>query len=455
MNDHDRKDIELFTFAGPGPVRVKRRFGSRAWITRSLWAFTLIVSIGLLLAPWRQNVAGTGRVVAFAPTDRTQSIEAPLKGRIVKWHVREGSAVKAGDPLVDISDNDPQYLDRLRRENDAAKQRVLAAQNGLSMSNMTIAALEAAREGDVANASLYVSIAADKRSQAEQDLAAAKAELKAAKLNNARQSDLGDEGLASTRKVELANLKLATSVSKRDAAKAKLKAAKKEVRAASAKLANVQAKESAAIAKAKQALEKQKGELAKAKADVLKTEVKISRQESMSVVAPAAGTVLRLMANGSGQFVKPGDVVAEIVPDTSSRAVELWVSGNDMPLITPGRTVRLQFEGWPAVQFVGWPSIAVGTFGGVVSLVDATDDGKGRFRVVVVPDPNDEPWPETRFLRQGVRSNGWLLLDEVTVAYEIWRQLNGFPPTVAPPSKDGSKGDTGKDMRGKGAGKGK
>ena len=151
----------------------------------------------------------------------------------------------------------------------------------------------------------------------------------------------------------------------------------------------------------------------------------------MSIVAPVSGTVLRLTANGPGEFVKPGDVVAEIVPDTNSRAVELWVSGNDMPLITPGRKVRLQFEGWPAVQFVGWPSIAVGTFGGVVSFVDATDNGKGEFRVVVTPDPDDEPWPQTRYLRQGVRTNGWLLLDEVSVAFELWRQLNGFPPTIA------------------------
>ena len=49
----------------------------------------------------------------------------------------------------------------------------------------------------------------------------------------------------------------------------------------------------------------------------------------------------------------------------------------DAPLIEPGRKVRLQFEGWPAVQFVGWPSVAVGTFGGKVNRVFPTDDGKG------------------------------------------------------------------------------
>ena len=92
--------------------------------------------------------------------------------------------------------------------------------------------------------------------------------------------------------------------------------------------------------------------------------------------------------------------------------------------------VRLQFEGWPAVQFVGWPSVAVGTFGGTVAFVDQTDNGKGKFRIVVVPDEDDDPWPEHRYLRQGVRANGWVLLNEVSLGFELWRQFNGFPPVV-------------------------
>jgi hypothetical protein len=102
-----------------------------------------------------------------------------------------------------------------------------------------------------------------------------------------------------------------------------------------------------------------------------------------------------------------------------------------MPLISEGRPVRLQFEGWPAVQFTGWPSVAVGTFGGRVALIDATDDGSGRFRILVRPDEQDDPWPTGAYLRQGVRANGWVLLEQVKLGYELWRRFNGFPPTVA------------------------
>jgi len=130
----------------------------------------------------------------------------------------------------------------------------------------------------------------------------------------------------------------------------------------------------------------------------------------------------------------------------------------DMPLITqrrvledgtviPGSPVRLQFEGWPAIQFVGWPSVAVGTFGGDVVFIDPTDDGYGRFRIVVAAKPDEferdgkkmvTEWPGNRWLRQGVRAKGWVLLERVPLWKEIWRQLNGFPPVVKESDSGGS-----------------
>jgi hypothetical protein len=105
--------------------------------------------------------------------------------------------------------------------------------------------------------------------------------------------------------------------------------------------------------------------------------------------------------------------------------------------------VRLAFEGWPAVQMIGWPQLAIGTFGGEVVFVDATDDGKGKFRVVVGPaddivdrgdgkGPVTVGWPDKdRWLRQGARANAWVMLNEVPLWYELWRQINGFPPVVS------------------------
>jgi hypothetical protein len=148
-----------------------------------------------------------------------------------------------------------------------------------------------------------------------------------------------------------------------------------------------------------------------------------------------------LNVNERGDAVKQGDSLLTIVPEASQKAVELNVNGNDMPLVQIGQEVRLQFEGWPAVQFAGWPSVAIGTFSGTVSTVDATDNGKGEFRILIVPNEVEQEWPSDRYLRQGVRANGWVLLNKVTLGREIWRQLNGFPVVVAEkePKKSSTK----------------
>jgi multidrug resistance efflux pump len=164
--------------------------------------------------------------------------------------------------------------------------------------------------------------------------------------------------------------------------------------------------------------------------------------DRLEVRAPKSGYIQQWNGLEGSDTVKEGDQLFVLVPETESLSVEMLVSGNDMPLVQEGDRVRLQFEGWPAVQFVGWPSVAVGTFGGKVNRVFPTDDGRGFFRVVVTPDRHFEgenDWPDGRYLRQGVRSNGWVLLKQVPLGYEIWRQLNGFPPIVADSEPKGPK----------------
>jgi biotin carboxyl carrier protein len=181
--------------------------------------------------------------------------------------------------------------------------------------------------------------------------------------------------------------------------------------------------------------------------DLQEIDNRIERFKARYVTAPCDGIVFRISANVAegGQFVKEGEDLAILVPDTNDRVVELLIDGMDAPLIAAfmqergeGPHVRLQFEGWPAIQFAGWPSVATGTFGGKVRQIDATDDGNGRFRVLVEPEELVEAdrWPDAQFLRQGNQAVGWVFLNKVSLGYELWRNLNGFPPVVAPKSND-------------------
>jgi len=187
-----------------------------------------------------------------------------------------------------------------------------------------------------------------------------------------------------------------------------------------------------------------KAEAAQAQAELNKVEVQLSRQHTQLVLAPRDGYILHITAGGTSTFVKEGDMLATFVPEDAEPAVELYVNGLDIPLIYPGRDVRLIFEGWPSVQFSGWPSVAVGTFAGKVAAVDATISPNGRFRVLV-KKPENETWPDAQFLRMGARAKGWVLLNQVPVVYEIWRQLNSFPPVYDHPGQSKSMNDADKE----------
>lgn len=408
---------------------------------RLLALFVLLTALALAVVPWQQSVSGTGRVVAFAPVERQQEVDAPIEGRVTRWHVREGSRVKAGELLLELTDNDPAILQRLSEERDAVVARRAATLTRVSSIVSRQKAIEASREAGIRAAANRVTMAQERIKAAREAVEGAEAARVAANLNLERQKKLLEQGLSSQRTFELAQLEAVRAATETERAQATLQAAQGEESALGADRQRVEHDLTASLDDARAAEAAAVAEEANAAGELARLEVRLARQTTMEVRAPIEGTVLRVQAGQGNAFVKAGDPLLTLIPDTSERAVELWVDGNDMPLLSEGREVRLQFEGWPAVQFTGWPSVAVGTFGGEVALIDASDDGAGRFRILIKPE-RDDAWPTRQYLRQGVRVKGWVLLEQVRLGYELWRRFNGFPPTVAlsePPARQGAK----------------
>lgn len=179
-----------------------------------------------------------------------------------------------------------------------------------------------------------------------------------------------------------------------------------------------------------------KAKQAKTLAKINQVDVKVSRLSSQTKIAPRNGTITRLKASGQATFIKFGDTLATFIPAEIDRAVVVRVSGLNAPLIQKGQKVRLQFDGWPVLQFSGWPSASLGTFGGIVNFIEPVAVENGRFNVWIVQDPEDAPWPKGGFVSLGSQVRAWVLLNEVSLGYEIWRQLNNFPPqyTVEKPA---------------------
>jgi adhesin transport system membrane fusion protein len=444
-----------------GGKHVGRRFA------RLILLFLLAAPCALVFAPWQQNLPGEGRVIEYDPIDRPLPIQARTDGVLLKWHVREGQDVKAGDPIVDLADNDPRILERLQDQLTAAQEKRAASAQKRAQYEGRAAQAELARASAMLVADDQIRAAEQAVEVAKQGLAAAEENVK---LNGFLESMF--EGLVKERIApgfELQRAKQQSGVARAElrARQAGVAAAEANLQAAKSNRARVENDEQAKVQSALADRDAASGDVADADGAVLRLQRDLERQRQQSVLAPADGFVQRLFANGQGGgFVKQGATLALLVPRTKQRAVELLVDGNDVTFLDVGRHVRLLFEGWPAVQWVGWPSVAVGTFGGRVAFIDRFDDGKGHFRVMVLPDErpfagpegpvvnwlrelvtfekvsaasNPHAWPDERWLRQGTRAKGWIVLDRVSLGFEIWRQLNGFPPSIEPPGKAPSR----------------
>jgi multidrug resistance efflux pump len=209
------------------------------------------------------------------------------------------------------------------------------------------------------------------------------------------------------------------------AARAEVINARIELNSISAEYAKEIAKANSDRSSALSYLSDAEGELSKLKNKLSSVEVRVQQR---AILAPQDGYVVRALKAGIGETIKEGEAVVTVQPATPQKAVELYINAMDVPLISKGRHVRLEFDGWPALQFSGWPSVSVGTFAGRVAVIDYVNSKAGKYRILVTPDANQEPWPEQLRLGSGVY--GWTMLNDVPIWYEIWRQLNGFPPSL-------------------------
>jgi membrane fusion protein, adhesin transport system len=387
-----------------------------------------VIPLLTLFLPWQQNVTALGKVTAYSPSERTQTIDAPVGGIITKWYVQEGTNVKKGDVLIEISDIDAQFKDRLEFQRDNLQVKLAAKHEELKTYQLQQQNLINSRDAKIAASQFRLDVANQMILSASETISASEATLDAATQQINRLQRLYEDGLVSKRDVEVAERDQIIATRTLNSARAQYQSAKAEAQSAKVEIQQIKADTQATLESNNAIVNKIKGELADSQNSLASSEINVSRQSMQRIVAPRDGTIYRLPVNSQSQVISQGQPLLLILPDTEERAVELLVDGRDAPLIVKGSEVRLEFEGWPAIQVAGWSNIGFGTFPGKVAFVDPTDNGTGNFRVMIVP--SNEQWPSARFLKQGISAKGWILLNKVTIGYEIWRLLNGFPPRI-------------------------
>ncbi|MCX8489439.1 MAG: HlyD family efflux transporter periplasmic adaptor subunit [Cyclobacteriaceae bacterium] len=362
-----------------------------------------------LFLPWQQNIRGSGKVTALSTSNRPQTIETTIAGRIQVWKIKEGHFVNRLDTIAIISEVkekyfDPQMLFRLQQVITAKEQSLISKKQKAKALQRQIGALEDGM-----------------RTKIEQSKA--KLEAETVRFNNFKSQYERNQKL-----FEAGNIPL----TKFQDIEYKYQSSEADFVNARIEIERVQAEYLDKINKAESDLNNTIAEQYDTQGDIAKMRNELSNMEIRAqqyfILAPQAGFVVKATQAGIGETIKEGDPVCTIMPQSTDVAVEMHVRAMDVPLISKGRRVRIEFDGFPALQFSGWPSISVGTFGGTVEVIDYVNTKPGEFRILVIPDPGDTKWPKQ--IRVGSGIKGWVMLDDVKVWYELWRQLNGFPPSL-------------------------
>jgi multidrug resistance efflux pump len=402
-----------------------------------LLVLLLLTALLMLLLPWQQSARGSGRVIAFVPQERQQPVMAPVKGVVsmIAPDLREGDFVKQGTVILELQPAAANMVEQMNFQLADLRAKLESAKIKAEVYQRNIKDFTDARDYGVRAAQEMVQMAEAKLKAKQTLLPGYEAKELQAKQNYDRQLSLFQQGATAEKELEKLKKDLDVAVSDLASAKFEVESALKEVDAKEHELEQKRSEAQTKIDYAKAMEQDALGLQATVQKESRDIDIKLSELKLLRITAPRDGTIYRLPLYERGQTIKEGETLFTIVPETSERAVELFINGNDISLIHVGDHVRLQFEGWPAIQFSGWPSVAVGTFGGQVAKVDPTDDGTGKFRIQVIPEKDTE-WPPTQYLRQGVRANGWVMLQSVSLGYEIWRQINGFPPVIEDPTRE-------------------
>ncbi|WP_194851286.1 HlyD family secretion protein [Nonlabens antarcticus] len=413
------------------------------YFNRFLIGFAVVLVVVLFL-PWTQSVTGSGAVTTLTPGQRPQTIQSPIPGRLEKWFVREGDRVRKGDTILQISEVKSEYFDPLLVERTG--NQIDAKSNSVNVYGQKIQALSQQTGALSSERQLKLSQASNKIIQAELkvisdsiDLEAAKTNLKIAETQVRRTETLLKEGLKSVTDAEEKRLKLQETQAKLISQEQKLLQSRNEILNAQIEISRIGQEYAEKIAKTQ-------SDRYSAESAQLDVEAQVSKLESdrsnykirsgmLFVTAPQDGFINQAIKSGIGETFKEGEALVNIMPSNYDLAVQTYVDPLDLPLLYVGEKVRVQFDGWPAIVFSGWPNASYGTYGARIVAVETFISSNGKFRVLLAPDDEEDyVWPDA--LRPGSGAYTIALLDDVPVWYELWRQLNGFPPDYYQPKKN-------------------
>jgi multidrug resistance efflux pump len=410
-------------------------------ILNKIIAGVSVIGIVALFLPWTQNVSGSGAVTTLKPSQRPQSIQSIISGRIEKWYVQEGDFVTAGDTILFISEikedyMDPNLIQNTKSQINAKKQSLQSYDSKVSTLSGQILAIETEKVLKLEQAQNKIKQSILKIESDSMDVVAVKTQLKIADTQYNRSVLLNKEGLKPLTDIEEKRLKL-------QEVEAKIITQKNKYLTSTNELINTKVEINRINAEYAEKISKANSDRFTALSSQFETDAQVSKLENQYanysirngmyyIKAPQSGYINRAIQSGLGETLKEGTPIATIMPSNYDIAVETFVNPIDLPLLTKGEKVRVWFDGWPTIVFSGWPNMSYGTFGGEIVAIENFISANGKYRILIAPDKKEAKWPTQLSIGAGAQTIA--LLNTVPVWFELWRSLNGFPPNYYKPT---------------------
>ena len=397
--------------------------------------FTFLAFVFIMFLPWTQNIKTQGNVNTLFQEQRPQKLNSPIPGRIIKWYVKNGDVVKKGDTILQISEIKDDYLDPLlverTQEQVQAKKGVRDYYNAkISTTENQIAAITASKDLKLNQIKIKIAQLQNKLKAEQAELTAVNNELKIAQDQLNRQNKMYEEGLVSLTQLQQRNVSYQNALAKKTSAENKLAQTQQEITAQNIEQNAVIQEYTEKLSKTEGDRFQSMGQVAGSTGDIAKLENQVAtykvRKGLYYILATQDGQITQLTKAGIGEIVKDAETIGIIVPKKIDYIAEIYVKPVDLPLIRENQKVMLTFDGFPAIVFSGWPNSSYGTFSGKIIAIENSISENGLFKAIVAEDKTQKRWPPN--MKIGTGASGIAILNDVPIWYEIWRNINGFPP---------------------------
>lgn len=397
--------------------------------------FTFLAFVFIMFLPWTQNIKTQGNVNTLFQEQRPQKLNSPIPGRIIKWYVKNGDVVKKGDTILQISEIKDDYLDPLlverTQEQVQAKKGVRDYYNAkISTTENQIVAISAAKDLKLNQIKIKIAQLQNKLKAEQAELTAVNNELKIAQDQLNRQNKMYEEGLVSLTQLQQRNVSYQNALAKKTSAENKLAQTQQEITAQNIEQNAVIQEYTEKLSKTEGDRFQSMGQVAGSTGDIAKLENQVAtykvRKGLYYILATQDGQITQLTKAGIGEIVKDAETIGIIVPKKIDYIAEIYVKPVDLPLIRENQKVMLTFDGFPAIVFSGWPNSSYGTFSGKIIAIENSISENGLFKAIVAEDKTQKRWPPN--MKIGTGASGIAILNDVPIWYEIWRNINGFPP---------------------------